>query len=106
MVNESFNGTISVEELLRGFWDFAPPGLASGLSFLVNLAAIAGILVIIYLVFLIIRALFRARAMKDLRTTMKNIVEMNVKLDRIIELLDKKHKKSKSGKNPKRRLKR
>jgi len=89
--NISINSSEIVIELLEN-------PLFSGLSFLISLTKVIGILVIIYLVFLIIRGLFRARAIRDARTSMKNIIQINAKLDRVVELLERKRKKDKKKK--------
>lgn len=70
-----------------------PGDIFGGLNFLINLAKVAGILVIIYLVFLIIRAILRARAIRDIGDIKKDIGSINHKLGTIIELLQKKKRK-------------
>lgn len=99
MVNET---AINSSAFLVDFWKFMPNPVLDGIGFIVNLAKIAGVLVIIYLIFLIVRALFRARAINNIRTIMQNIVDINHKLDRLILILEKKHSGSEKDKGIKR----
>jgi len=89
--NLSINSSEIVNEFLQS-------PVFNGLSFLINVTKVVGILAIIYLIFLIIRSLYRARAIRDARTSMKNTIQINNKMDRIIKLLEEKKEKKKSKK--------
>ncbi len=65
-------------------------------DFLINLLQIIGVAALVYLIYLAIKAFFRMKAIKDVRTAKENIIQINHKLNRIIELLEKKY-----GKRPK-----
>ncbi len=92
---------VNSSEFVESFWELMPSPFIEGLGLIINIAKIAGILVIIYLIFLIVKALFRARAMRDVRKTAKGIVEISGKLDRIIYLLEGKHKDKKEKRKKK-----
>ncbi|NCO11460.1 hypothetical protein CO038_02580 [Candidatus Pacearchaeota archaeon CG_4_9_14_0_2_um_filter_39_13] len=95
MANETIvieNSSEFVGELVQAL----PNSIFGGIDFLINLAKIAGILVIIYLAFLIVRAFMRARAMKDIKTIKNHLAGIDKKMDKIVETLESKGKKKKS----------
>ncbi len=69
--------------------------LMSSVSPLITIFKAVGIVILIYIIFLIIRALFRWRTMAKISNTAKNVAEINSKLDILIEKIDKLGKKEK-----------
>lgn len=91
MVNNiSINATETTSNLLENI----SPILMDKLSPLITILKAIGILVLIYIIFLVIRALLRLRDSSRLKKISKNVAEINDKLD----ILVRRGKKSESKK--------
>ena len=100
----SIGDIIDPSELFAGFWESMPPELFDNISFILNLGKYLIILFLIYIIFLIIRQLLKIAQGKKLKVIVKNVVEINKKLDYIVDniqlrnLRREKHRDKKSKK--------
>ena len=98
---------IDPSELFAGFWESMPPELFDNISFILNLGKYLIILFLIYVIFLIIRQLLKMMQGKRLKVIVKNVVEINKKLDYIvdnIQLINLRREKHKDKKSKKKRI--
>lgn len=88
---ELLNKTGFSELLFRAL----PTELTAGLGFLINVGKVIGVLVIIYLGFLIVQAVIKIRQALRIKALAENVSEINKKLDTLISKFDKKTKEEK-----------
>lgn len=87
-------------------WNGLETIVSTQLSPLVSIFKVVGIAILIYLIFLIIRALFRWRTMNKIVDISKNVEKINEKLDVLIkEITKEKDKKEAKDKEEKERKK-
>lgn len=72
-------------------WGTMPPGILDNFTFLLNIAKAVGVLFIIYLAFLILKALVQTRQALRIKSIELHIASIDQKLDRILQ-----HKKESS----------
>lgn len=78
------NGIINMSELSSGIAE----KLVASVSPLVTIFKVVGAAVLVYIIFLIIKALFRWRTMSKVGKISKNVVQINDKLDVLIRKLE------------------
>lgn len=71
-------------------WDSMPPAILENFTFLLNLAKAIGILFIIYLAFLIVRAIIQTRQALRIKAIAEDVASINRKLDALIHRKEKK----------------
>lgn len=71
-------------------WESMPPSLLSNFTFLLNIAKAIGILFIIYLAFLIVRAIIQTRQALRIKAIAEDVASINRKLDALIRHKEKK----------------
>jgi len=77
--------------------------LLDKISPLITIFEIVGIAILVYILFLIIRALFRWKTMSKVRNISKNVSQINKKLDIIIKKLSKPEKSTSTAKEIKKK---
>lgn len=103
------NGVIgNVSETASDFIGSLQPAVIAKLAPLITIFKAVGIAILVYIIFLIIRALFRWKSALDIGKIAKNVEEINEKLDLLlskrsakIELKDEKTEKIKKEKKGK-----
>lgn len=55
-----------------------------GISTLIKVASIAGVVVIVYIIFLIIKSITSFRKSRQLGTIMRDVHEINIKIDALV----------------------
>jgi len=76
-------------------WQSLEPSILNQLHPLITIFKAVGIAVLVYVVFLIIRALFRWRTMNKVAEIAKDVKEINKKMDALSEKSEKNKKKKK-----------
>tara|TARA_Y100000310_G_scaffold338341_1_gene427707 strand:+ start:1045 stop:1338 length:294 start_codon:yes stop_codon:yes gene_type:complete len=89
---------VNSTEITSGLWQSLEPLLLDKLSPLITIFKAVGIAILIYVVFLIIRALFRWKMVSKIKKISKDVSEINQKLDLLIKKPEAKHKKIKKEK--------
>lgn len=74
-------------------WNSLEPVILGHLSPLITIFKAVGIAILVYIIFLIVKALFMWRTNNKIMGIAGNVVEMNKKLDKLIEILGNKKKK-------------
>ncbi len=97
VVQEIQNSTLNMSDF-KDVFNIFPPSILNGLDMLMTLAKVATIIFIIYLVFLIVQSIVRMRQAHNMKVIALNVVEINKKLD---VLIDSKKKPSKEEKQEK-----
>ncbi len=87
MVNITANLTdiLSPGQIGKYLWTVMPDNILNDLSFVLLLTKTAGVLFLIYLVFLIIQAILKIRSALRIKSIEKNVTEINKKLDLIVD---------------------
>lgn len=86
---------LNITELTKAMWGSLPSNIFSGLGFLISIAKIAGILVLIYLAFLIIQTIVKIRQAFRLKQLQLDVAEIK---ESIALIAGKKTSKSKDKK--------
>lgn len=81
---ELFSG-IDTKNLSEMVWSAMPPELLSNFNFLMGIAKTIGVLFVIYIVFLIVKAIIQARQALRIKSIEKNVVAINEKLTHLID---------------------
>ena len=76
---------INASDIGNLIWGSLPPQLLGNINLLLTIAKVAGVLVLIYVVFLIIQAVIRTRQALRIKSIEQNVIEINQKLSTIIE---------------------
>lgn len=92
---------VDVSLNMSELWESMAPAVIDRLSPLISIFKAVGIAVLIYVIFLIIRALFRWRTVSKIGKIAKNVGEINEKLDILISKGHKEDKKIKREKKKK-----
>jgi uncharacterized membrane protein len=87
---------LNLTELTRAMWSTLPSDMFGGITFLLSIAKIAGILVLVYLGFLIIQTVVKIRQALRLKQIQQDIAEIR---DNIALLVGKRVKKDKDKKS-------
>ncbi len=85
----------NASDISKLLWSALPPELSGGLFLLITIGKVIGILVIIYLAFLIIQSLIRIRSAQRVKSIEHNVEEINKNIKLIIEKLEGKKKEEK-----------
>ncbi|MEK6825101.1 MAG: hypothetical protein AABX12_03445 [Nanoarchaeota archaeon] len=80
-------------EITRLLWRTMPPEFTSGISLLITLGKVAGVIFIVYLLFLVIKSIVSIRQALRMKSIALNVAEINKKLDILLGKSDKKIKK-------------
>ena len=71
-------------EIANLLWRTMPSEFTSGISLLITLGKVAGIVFIVYLLFLVIKSIINIRQALRMKSIANNVAEINKKLDLII----------------------
>ncbi len=74
------NSLVNMSDITSGLWQSMQPSLAP----LITIFKAIGIAILVYIIFLIIRALFRWKSAIDIGKIAKNVEEINNKLDLLL----------------------
>lgn len=86
---------LNLTNLTSEVWKSFPVDIIGGFSFIISLAKIAGVLVLIYLAFLIIQAVIKIRQSLRLKQMQEDISEIKDSLAILAHKKSKRDKKSK-----------
>ncbi len=81
MVNNISNFNVSIDPLSLDFWTNIPPEIISRMELLINIAKAAGIIFIIYLIYVLIRGFLNIKRNKRIDKTYKKVKLIDKKLD-------------------------
>ena len=91
MVNETiFNQSISFESLFRDFIRNLPPEASQSVATFITILEAAGIILIVYLVFMIVKTIFDIRSKIFIRKIWQKVNEIDDKLNKVLEKKGKK----------------
>lgn len=76
-------------------WESMPPSILNNFTFLLNIAKAIGILFIIYIAFLIVRAIIQTRQALRIKSIAENVEAINRKLDSLVHHKSEFHKEKK-----------
>jgi len=76
---------ISASEIGKSIIGNLPPEITAKFGFLINILEAIGIVVLIYIVFLIIKAFFSVRMNERIKKISNNVEEINQKLDSLVK---------------------
>ncbi len=77
---------MTINESLSSFWDSIAPHITK--DYLLNIWDIAKIILVIVAVLLLIRLIIRLKFFKRIKLILRNLVEINNKMSKLIEVLD------------------
>ena len=78
------SSSLTSGDLARALFSNLPPNLMDGMSFLISLGKAIGIAVLVYVVFLIVRTILQIRYNLRFKYLVKNVEEINNKMDNLI----------------------
>jgi len=84
---------INTAEILSNVTSNLPPDIASGIDLLITIFQALGIIVIIYLIFLIISIIFNLKRYKLIKKTWCKVQEIDEKLDQVLHKKNEKKEK-------------
>jgi len=82
-IEEGIN--LSVAEIEKGIINNMPPEVSASLHTLINILEAIGIVVLIYIIFLIIRAFFAINTNRRIKKISENVEQINSKLDNLVK---------------------
>lgn len=84
---------INNTEILADLWSSAPADFINSIGFIINIGKAISIAILVYVIFLIVGYVIKIIHSLRVKSIEKNVAEINVKLDRLVNALDKKHSK-------------
>ena len=94
------NITNMINPLEDSLWNNLPPEIIAPFARLITILQIAGIIILIYLLFLLIKGILTWKRNKKIDITYEKVLEIDKKLDELLKRTAKKENKEKHAKKP------
>lgn len=85
---------ITTSDIFSAAWSSMPPQFSSGIGLIITLGKAIGIVVLVYLCFLIIQSVVRIRQALRMKQIAQDVAEIKQKLSALIDKKSSKDKKS------------